>query len=397
MQGDPVIVRPRAAPPPTVVLRPMAAGLGAVALAGLWLLLLGLPSGEELLSLVHLGLVAGLLTLATAAAVQLSAATTGERHPRPRLLAIVTLLVPAGGLCLSAGFALVWPPLLALGGLLVLGGLLAILTHAAARIAKSRSSRPLHLGLLLGLLGFLGAALMGLFMAAGLALGRASLLAALPWHLGLAFGVGFGALLSGVSWQLLPMFGRARQIPATAALAGILLFTVAGPATAWLWGLWGSVAAWLLALAALYHVALTSWSLMRGPSGKLPPYTGVAHLAAAVLLLAAAVLLARNLAAEALGAAFGGVALAVLGYLERILPFIVFESHLVRRQPGRPVPKLQEILPPTRRALLLAVYLLSLALSLSGLALAPRLFGAALAGMALRLLLALRAVRRAPD
>jgi branched-subunit amino acid transport protein AzlD len=397
MQGDPVIVTPRTAPPPLAVLRPVAAGLGALALAGLWLLVLGLPRGEELLSLVHLALVAGLLTLATAAAVQLSAATTGERHPRPRLLAIVTLLVPAGGLCLSAGFALAWPPLLALGGLLVLGGLLTILTHAAARIATSRSSRPLHLGLMLGLLGFLGTALMGLLMAAGLALGRPSLLAALPWHLGLAFGVGFGALLSGVSWQLLPMFGRARQLPARAARAGILLFTVAGLGAAWLWGLWGSAAAWLLALAALYHLTLTAWSLARGPSGKLPPYTGIAHLAAAVLLLAAAVLLARGLAADALGAAFGGVALAVLGYLERILPFIVFELHLGRRRPGRPVPKLQEILPPKGRVTLLTIYLLSIVFSLSGLALAPRLLGAALAGMALRLLLALRQVRRAPD
>ncbi len=394
MQGDPVIVTPRAAPPPAVVLRPIALGLGALALAGLWLLLRGLPAGADLLSLVHLALVAGLLTLATAAAVQLAAATTGQSHPRPGLLGLLTLLVPAGGLCLSAGFALSWPPLLAAGGILALSGLVAIFARSLAHIARSRSSRPLHLGLLIGLLGFLGAAADGLLMAIGLAFGVPALLAVLPWHLALAFGVGFGALLCGVSWQLLPMFGRARQLPAAAAFAGSLLFAVAAPVSAWLWGSLGRAAAWPLAVAALYHLALTSWSLLRGPSGKLPPYTGIAHLAAALSLLAAAVLLGEGLAGAALGAAFGGIALALLGYLERIVPFIVFEGHLARRLPGRRVPKLKEILPPTGRACLLACYLLALTLSLAGWPPAPRLFGAALAAMALRLLLALR--RQAP-
>ena len=395
IEGGPVIVTPRTAPPPGVVLRPIALGLAALALTGLTLLLDGLPQGQDLLALIHLGLVAGLLTLATAAAVQLSAATTGRSHPRPALLGLMTLLVPAGGICLTAGFRLTLPPLLALGGLLAIGGLAAVFVRSLAAIVRSQALRPLHLGLLVGLAGFLCAGVLGLVMAIGLTAHLPNLLAVLPWHLALAFGAGFGALLSGVSWQLLGMFGRGRQLGHRAAVTGTLLFAFAAPAAAWLWGIWGSAAAWLLAGAALYHLALVTASLLRSPSHRLPPFTGVAHLLAAASLVAAAVLLSSGLPSGALGAAFGGIAVAVLGYLERILPFLVFERHLAGRVEGRPVPKLTEILPPRGRGVLLALYLLSLALALLGWPLALRSFGLALFAMSLRLLLALRWLRPA--
>ncbi len=389
MNSSPLIVTPRTAPPPHVVLRPIAAGLGALILAGSWVAWLGLPTGTPLLSLIHLGFVAGLLTLASAAATQLGAATTGQSHPRPGLLGGFALGVPAGGALLSAGFAFGAPVLLAIGGALAFTGVAFVFGHALRRIGRSGSLRPLHVGLLLGLVGFLAAAAMGFAMALGLTLGHPSLLGLLPWHLALALGAGFGALLAGVSWQLLPMFGRARQVqgplgylPAGAFAAAALLGAIA-------WGRIGIGAAWLLAIAAAIHLAITVWSLARGAGAKLPPFTGLAHLASAALLCLATLLFVRGLYGDALLAAFGGYTIAILGYLERILPFIVFEAHLNRRTGRTKVPKLQDILPAKGRHVLLAAYLAALVLALAS-SWGVRLFGVALALMALRLLLALR-------
>jgi len=390
MPRDPQIVTPRTAPPPHVVLRPIAAGLGALILAGCWLALLGAPRGGSLLGLIHLALVAGLLTLATAAAAQLSAATTGQSHPHPHRLGLLLLTLPAGGLLLCIGFLVSWPPALAAGGLLAFTALAWVFAHALGRIARGRRLRPLHLGLLLGLLGFLGAATGGILMAVGLAFDLPVLLAILPWHLALAFGLGFGALLAGVSWQLLPMFGRARQLSGPIAFLPPALFAGAAIMAALLSEKSATAAAWPLAAAALCHAMLGVWALARGTRGKPPPYTGLAHLAAALLLLASTLVLTQGLFADALLLAFGGLAVAVLGYLERILPFLVFERHLVRLSPGKRIPKLQEILPPRGRLWLLALYLTSLSLAAFGVAFALRLFGVALAALAIRLLLSLR-------
>ncbi len=389
MNRSPVIVTPRTAPPPPVVLRPIATGLGALILAGIWVACLGRPTGTLLLSLIHLSFVAGLLTLASAAAIQLGAATTGQTHPRPGLLGGFALGVPAGGALLSVGFALGAPVLLATGGVLAFTGVASVFGHALRRIGQSRSLRPLHVGLLLGFAGFLAAAAMGLAMALGLALGRPSLLVLLPWHLALAFAAGFGALLAGVSWQLLPMFGRARQVQGLLGYLPSGAFAAAALLGAFAWGRIGAGAAWLLAIAAAIHLAITVWSLARGSGAKPPPYTGLAHLASAALLCLTALLLARGLYGDALLAAFGGFAIAILGYLERILPFIVFEAHLSRRTGRTKVPKLQDILPAKGRHALLALYLAALVLAMAT-SWGIRLFGVALALMALRLFMALR-------
>lgn len=389
MPSGPLIVTPRTAPPPLVVLRPMAAGLGALVLTGLWLAVFGMPQGQRLLGLIHLALVAGLLTLATAASVQLGAATTGRSHPQPGRLGLLLLLLPAGGTLLSIGFLSSWLPLVAVGGTLACVGLISIFSQLLVRVAHGRSFGPLHLGLLLGLLGFVGAALGGLLMATGLVFDQPQLLAVLPWHLALAFGLGFGVLLTGVSWQLLPMFSRVRQVSGPAAFLPPALFAVTALLAALLWGRVGIVAAWPLVAAALCHATLTAWALARGSRGKLPPFTGLAHLAAALSLLFAAFALSQGLAGQALLAAFGGYAIAVLGYLERILPFIVFEAHLARRDPQRGVPKLKEILPPGGRGPLLLMYLAALGLALTGWPPGLRIFGIALAALAVRLLLAL--------
>ncbi len=390
MRSDPAIVTPRAAPPPHVVLRPIAAGLGALVLAGCWLALLGPAPGAPLLGLIHLALVAGLLTLAAAAAAQLSAATTGQSHAHPHRLGISLLALPAGGLLLAIGFLAAWPPMLAAGGLLAFMGLAAVFAHTLGAVARGRHLRPLHLGLLLGLLGFIGAAIGGIAMAIGLAVGQPALLAILPWHLALGFGLGFAVLLAGVSWQLLPMFGHARRLSGPLAFLPWALFAGAAPLAALIWERSATAAAWPLAAAAACQAALTVWSLAPGAVGMRPTYTGLAHLAAAMAIFASTLALAQGLYPDALLLASGGFAVAVFGYLERILPFLVFECHLARRAPGQRVPKLREILPPRGRLWLMALYVVSLGLAASGRAFALHLFGAALAALAARLLWALR-------
>lgn len=274
-------------------------------------------------------------------------------------------------------------------------GLGAALWAVAGRIRQSRTLRPLHLGLILGLAGLLGAASLGLAMAVRMALGPGGAFSLLPWHVGLAFGAGFGSLVAGVSWQLLPMFGRGRPTPDRVAYVAASLWAAFALLGAGFFDQGCAAAAWPLLALAIAQAAWTAWSLAGGKRRSLlPPYAGICHFFGALSVAAAVWALARGLPAQALILACGGYALMVLGYLERILPFLVFELSLQRRAVPRAVPKLHEILPPRGRAALLALFLAGLGSAGAWPEPGLRLFGLGLAALAGRLLACLRLVSR---
>lgn len=153
---------------------------------------------------------------------------------------------------LVLGFYLWHPALVAIGGLLVLGGLVLWGMRLASSIKGRAQSGMLHLYLATAVLVFAASVVLGALMAGNLA----GVLAGTPpahllklhlWFLGVG---GFAMLISGIGQQLLPMFAVG---PAASAKESLVLYVIwlgalalgaaGSPWGAWL--LWSGMLLWL--------------------------------------------------------------------------------------------------------------------------------------------------------
>lgn len=336
-----------------MVLLPVGLGLVALAVAGALLVLspaLGPWSLGRQLAVFHLTVIAGLLPVVLGAMTQLASATTGHPYtPRQaRLQAVGPCLVFAGGLALAGGFWMSLGPGMAVGGGLTVVGLALGLPAPVSRAWGVRPPTPLHIGIAAAGIAFTAAALVGTWMALGLT-GVLPLTPGLPLvHVALAVVLGFCLLLQGVSWQLASMFAQAPYPPrpqAHAFLAGMV--AVGLGAIAWPGGkgalLWG-----FGLLLGLFAVSLTRRILAGRAFDFRPTRVGSLlwawHLAAGALALAASPAARTVVPAIVLGV-FGGVLLAVFTYLDRIVPFVVWNGVRRRTARGFPLPRLADILP----------------------------------------------------
>ena len=392
--AQPAIVSPRLSPPAWATLLPIGAGLALLGIGGLALAVFGVAPWN-LLSLLHLGFVGGLLPIALGASLQLSAATTGRRLPAPHLASGAATAVAMGGALLALGFALSRWALVAAAGLWVVLALLYLGPRLLYQALRARPFTPLHLGLAIGSLSFLAAGVLGTLLALARAGFGMPLAAILPWHLAAALGCGFAALLRGVSWQLSGMFA---QIPYAARRTGYWQTALLAAAALLGAALYAFGAESLSALPPAAMLLLWALGTARAAGQKRPAAGPSPSRLAALLvpwqLALAACALALGLTGPALLLVAFSVAIAEYGFLERILPFLVWQA---RMQPGvrggGSVPKLPEILPPRLGLPLLYALVLLVGSAALGIPGALRAAGLVLASLSLRLLLALRRLR----
>jgi len=386
-----------------VVLLPVGLGLVALTMAGVLLVAspeLGPWSLGHGLAIFHLTVVAGLLPVVLGAMTQLSSATTGRPYTsrEERLQAAGPCLVFAGGLALAAGFWTGLTPGMAVGGSLAVVGLCLSLPAPASRAAGVRPATPLHIGIAAAAMAFAAAASVGTWMALGLS-GVLAPAPGLPLvHVALAVVLGFGLLLLGVSWQLASMFAQAPYPPrwqAYAFLAGMA--ALGAGALAWPVGKPGLLMA-LGALLGLFAVSLTR-RILAGRTFDFRP-ARMASVLWAWQLTSGALALAVSPTAQTVVPAivlgvFGGFLLAVFTYLDRIVPFVVWNGVRRRSAGGLPLPKLADILPERGFWIALAAFEAGvLGTAAFGRFFAP-LLGVGMALFALRLLAAILRYRQA--
>lgn len=341
----------------------------SAAVAGLLLLVRGgglLASGwvPGTVALVHLGTLGFLGSVMIGALLQLVPVLAGSPVPRvglarlvmPLLLLGVGLLV--GGL-LAAGQP-VAPALVQGARLALLLAFTLFLGPVGLALVRSRSERETSWGMRLAVLCLALAVAAGLWMADGHGGGTFPGPRG-PWiqaHLGLGLLGWVGALLSAVSWQVVPMFYLTRPVPPAARLAVLALLAPgallpplalalgASPLLSTLLAGPGVVAAWLLNPALLARAIATRTRKRPDPS-----------LRAWQVGLAAGPLAALAALASALSAdprwpvllvwlvVWAHAGLIAHGMLTRILPFLVW-FHRWSGQVGRVrVPSMRSLLP----------------------------------------------------
>ena len=348
-------VEPKWSPDARIVLVPMLAGLLSLVAGGSGVVAVSIAGGGswwQNLAVLHLTAVSGLLTIALSAMIQLSPVTTGTSYRLPGLQTAGTLLVWFAGLLLATGFFAAQPQVLMLGGVAAATGIIAALTCPFLMVVRSRPFTPLHLGIVLAAVGFTAAALLGFTLAGNLA-GAFEVPAWLPVvHVASALGLGFLALLYGVSWQLLGMFAGA---PYPQAWQGFgLVIGVAAAAVLSFLPLGSDV----LRLVPVTLVSVASAVHISQRVLMAPPVRRRRHVSLAALAWSWQVALAPAAAMTALAIGHtppiadllvlvlvGGVVLAVFSFLQHILPFLIWLSLQRQALRGERVPKVNEILP----------------------------------------------------
>ncbi|MDA8346253.1 MAG: hypothetical protein M0Z66_12325 [Thermaerobacter sp.] len=393
--AQPAIVSPRLGPPAGAPLLPIGLGLAMLCADGLLLAWRGIGQAD-FLAILHLALVGGLLPIALGAALQLSAATTGRALARPFVASGAATAISLGGGLLAIGFATRLWPVVAVGGSIVALSLAWLAPMLIGQVLRARPFAPLHLGVAFGAASFLCAAVLGTLLALqrqGLSLPSTLLL---PWHLAAALGSGFAALLSGVSWQFGGMFAQLAYPSRRAGFWRTSLIAFGALLCAALAERGVGLPIAISPLVAALLIWAVSTTQGAAPPAHAPRLTAPrlgAILPPWQLALAALALAAGELGPALILASFA-FALAEYGFLERILPFLVWRA---RMQPGArgggAVPKLAEILPPRFGALLLGLFELSAVAAALGLMDALRLAGLLAAALSLRLLGALRHLR----
>lgn len=278
----------------------------------------------------------------------------GTAPARPAHAPWAAGIYAAGLLSLTLGLAVLSPPLLAVGAVLLPDGVLLVLNDVRKSLGpgEAQAARRARPFLVSALIYLSATVLAGAALALNLATGWLGdgWSWVFPAHLALGIVGWFGMLILGVSYHLLPFFGLTDKKAGTRWDRHVYRLLHAGVAAAWLGGVarlspLGALARLLWALAALLFLWDARSLFAPRARQKLQPlvvYVRIAHLY--LLLLAAMLFLSvRGLAPGliiAAGAAgiCGWLANTVLGYLHRILPFYVWHNKYWDRahEPGVP-------------------------------------------------------------
>lgn len=333
-----------------------AFGLGALLLTPLFLwdtaglLESGVYRHPRVLALLHLYALGWGTSVALGALQQFTVVVYQVERAHPRLTLGVAVLHMAGTVALVAGFWGFQPLLLRVGAYLLLGAFLGAAGHLLATVRRSRRRTLATPFLLLAAAGLVALAGIGAALAVNLATGwlGAAWRPAFDLHVLLGPAGWFTVLVFGVSYELSAFFGLTRgqerreqggregwRLVFALAAAGLVAGGIPG-ASAVLPGGGARWAAVLLATSALLFV----WDL-RGiyrPREAVRRHATLAFVRVAHGLLVALALafLAVGLAGPPPGGRFpllaglaffpGWVTNTILGYLYRILPFLVWHN-----------------------------------------------------------------------
>lgn len=365
------------APPPSVIfpffiaasLFATAAGVvlavhGATALSTPWM--------PVTLGVTHLGTLGFLMMVMMGAIYQMIPVVIGVRVPAIRLAHIVFGAMVVGVSLLVAGLMLSSPSLAKAASWLLGAALLAFLVPTCVAVFRAPVRSQTANGIRFALLSLLAVALLGLWMSRGHAGGTFPgdrwLFVRVHLTLGLLGWV--GSLIVAVSWQVVPMFYLAREIPEwqrRAIFGAIVLGTVVTPIGLLLdpvpanahvtW----SASPGLLALF-LVHPVITLLGIRHRRRKRSHPSLlfWKAGLSSAPVVGLSAVLAAVTADPRwdllyAFLAVWGWAALIVHGMLHRIVPFLVWFHRFSSLAGVVPIPSMNALLPArwTRVALAL--------------------------------------------
>ncbi len=261
----------------------------------------------------------------------------------------------AGTLCIVVGFARVDFALVRTGGALFVTGIAVqmLILGLTLRSRKSQAPAPAA-GAALSLLWLVAAIVLGIVVAERLVEGAPPF--ALPQYHALVGLAGFfGTLITAVSFRLLRMFERVNIEARTPMLA---VAVSAAAVVAVVGGYWGAYA--LLVAAVAVGVSVAAVALVRNPAYQRETlaYTAASSLGAIAAVVA--YLTGETATAIALAVWFY-VGTAVIGYLQRIVPFIwwIRRSH---REGAARIPTLAQMNESKLGYLILALWLVSGAL-----------------------------------
>ncbi|MCK6545095.1 hypothetical protein L6R52_04450 [Myxococcota bacterium] len=415
-------LRPEQGPPLSVPLGFFVLGPLSVVVAGLLLVVTGGRDGGSAysgfsLALVHLTTVGFLMMVMTGALYQMLPVVAGAAVPAPRLGHAVNGLLFAGALALAWGLVASEGKSFLVAFSLVLAALALFLVPAVLAVVRVRAESPTALGLRLALAGLAAVAGLGLTMA--WARGTTGYTESwLVWrhahaHLGLLGWVGL--LVAAVSWQVVPMFFLASEVPRAAqrGILGAIVASMIALLAAFFFEFSenalvaaispGAIAVWVVHPATTLRALAARRRKRRDPSVWF--WTLSMALAPIVLVLDA---LAMWTDEPVFGPLFAFVALwgwagaVVHGMTTRIVPFLVWLHRCSKWVGLRPnIPSARELYPDRHAALGFFAHVATLVLGVAAIALdlsiTWRLLGAGLAAtMVIILAGVLGALQRAP-
>ena len=300
--------RPGGAPPPAVPLSFVGLALATMGASIVWSFFASQP-----LALLHAFVVGVFLTTALGLLYQFVPVVSMAKLQLPSLAFVHLALAAAGTTALVSGFATLDFRLVALGGTLHGVGLLIEIVVLVATVVRGHPPAPARAAA--AAFGWLVLTFaIGIWMA--IALGRGyGIGSVLTLHA--IFGIAgfFGTLIGGITFRLLRMFERVdREVHVAPWAIGIGAATLAAAFI--------SYGRWLLVLAAgALCIDLFRIARVRNPAYQRE--TLFYGIASALGALAAALLFAAHREADSVFCAvWFFIGTAIVGYLQRIVPFI---------------------------------------------------------------------------
>ncbi len=414
-------LRPEQGPPLAVPMSFFLTGPIALAAAGGLVLATSGQGANSIWSgttvaVVHLGTVGLLLTVMLGALYQMLPVVAGAIVPAVRLAHAVHALVVGGAVCLVYAQAASSSESFAAAFGLLLAGVLLFWIPVALPLARTKAEGPTVTGMRIALLGLASVALLGLRLAYGRA-GAGYTEQWVTWrhvHAHIGFLCWVGALISAVSWQVVPMFYLAAAPPrwvtrvtlaglASSLAALLALFFFGGPGEYVRWAAApAAIAVWLV--QPVWVVVAIRRRRRKRPDPGLR-FWWLASASAVAALLAGAAAAWRDDPRWPLVYGYlvlwGWAAAVVHGMLTRIVPFLVWLHRCSALVGLRQVPSTRELLPDRHVALGWWMHLATLGVGLAAIALdrpwSWRALGAAMLATGLHLFVRLlTAVLRAP-
>lgn len=393
----------------------------AIAAAGVWLAITGtapaarwLPITLAVTHLLTLGLLAAVMW---GALYQMTPVVAGAPVPGIRLAHLVHVLLASGVAALATGLSTgsrtaMWAAVALLGAAVT-----AFVVPLAIALVRAPTRHHTVTGMRIAVSALAVLAALGLMLAmirtgTAMPLGHAEMLSL---HVGLGLVVWVGGLITAVSWQVVPMFYLAEELPPWSRRVDLacLALALASP----LLLAWSGRPPWLVPLA-MAPAAVSVWLLQpvlvlraiaRRRRKRADPSKGFWQIGMAcappTLALAAATVLLDDARWPVLFgwlALWGWAATTVHGMLTRIVPFLVW-FHRFSALVGRaPVPPMRRMIPDrwvrTGRALHVASLLLGVGAIVADTPLLTRVFGLTLLATAITMTAwMVRVLRRRPE
>jgi len=338
----------------------VAATLFALAAPVLIPLALEDPQDAHVLALVHLVTLGWVTMTIMGALYQLVPVLLGGRLRMPWLARAQFAGYVAGVIVLISGFWLWWPPLLAAGGSLVVTAVIVFIGHIAHTIWRARR-HGLVAAYLTAAVGYLATVVtLGLLMALNFTfgfLGPSGDLLLRP-HLLIGIGGWLTLTILGVSYRLVPMFAMVRRYEGRDSWIGFGLINAGLVLTALALGLgWPQAATWVSAVLFSGGLALFGHDYIRmlrarvGPpldATMRLPVVALGYLGAATIGSVAQTIVPTLWSQEALVylLLIGWVGQSIVGYLHKILPFIVWNARYSGKPRAGQAPSVQTMVHP---------------------------------------------------